>query len=53
MNETLNTVTEAQNTEQTKKAWHAPTLEETSYTATELGGVPGGTFDGYALYSVA
>jgi hypothetical protein len=40
-------------TPEPKKAWHAPTLEETSYTETEIGGVPGGTFDGYAFYSVA
>ena len=53
MNETRNASSDAQDTAQTKKAWHVPVLEETSYTATELGGIPGGTFDGYAFYSVA
>jgi hypothetical protein len=35
-----------------KKAWHAPVLEETSYTATEIAGIPGSTPDGYGNYSV-
>jgi hypothetical protein len=52
MNETRNTSIDTQQTQQTKKTWHVPTLEETSYTATEMNGVPGGTFDGYAVYSV-
>jgi hypothetical protein len=51
MNESRENVTIA--TPEPKKAWHAPTLEETSYTETELAGVPGSTFDGYAVYSVA
>lgn len=39
-------------TSQPKKIWHAPTLEETSYTATEAGGGPGVNYDGIGFYSV-
>jgi hypothetical protein len=35
-----------------KRQWHPPTLEEVDYTATEVGGAPGGFIDGVATYSI-
>ena len=39
-------------TEQPKKAWHAPALEETTYASTEAGGAPNPAYDGPGTYSV-
>jgi hypothetical protein len=52
MAETPNKVNDVQETTQPKKAWHAPQLEETRYTATEAGGIPGVTYDGLGNYSI-
>jgi hypothetical protein len=52
MTETPETVSNVQESPEPKKPWHAPRLEETSYTATEAAGIPGVTYDGLGNYSV-
>jgi len=35
-----------------KRPWHAPVIQETDYSSTEVGPLPGGTYDGLGFYSV-
>ena len=49
--EIIATVT-AVTSQEPKRAWQAPTLEEIDYTATEVVSIPGATIDGGFPYSI-